>query len=375
MDEPVQPGEILAQKYRVDRVLGVGGMGVVVAATHMELDRKVALKFMLAGGFTTPEGLARFHREARIAVKLRSEHVARVSDTGTLENGAPYIVMEFLEGTDMSAQLEQFGPMPVGFAAEAIVQACDAVGEAHAHGIIHRDLKPANLFLTQHADGSPLVKVLDFGISKAAADSAAGMSTTKTGAVMGSPLYMSPEQMRSSKTVDARSDVWSLGVILYEFLTGKTPFDGESFGDLLLQVMTVPHRPVRELRPEVPPALAALIDGCLVKRIPLAASEASRRSPRRSRRSARPPGSSSPSAWSSSRAAQGRPAIRASSPGSRRQPAPARPSAGGRRRTSPRCRHGPGSESPSSSLVSRLRGWAWRCSAGTRGRRRRAPQR
>jgi len=265
MDEPVRPGDILAQKYRVDKVLGVGGMGVVVAATHLQLDQKVALKFML-NGFSTGDALARFHREARIAVKLRSEHVARVSDTGTLENGSPYIVMEYLEGCDIGAQLTQHGPMPVGFAAECIVQACDAVGEAHAHGIVHRDLKPANLFLTQHADGSPLVKVLDFGISKAAAGPEGdGLGMTKTGAIMGSPLYMSPEQMRSLKMVDARTDVWALGVILYEMLTAKTPFDAENYGDLLVQVMTLPHTPLRTLRPDVPAEISDLVDRCLSK--------------------------------------------------------------------------------------------------------------
>jgi serine/threonine protein kinase len=265
MDDPVRPGDILAQKYRVERVLGVGGMGVVVAATHLELEQRVALKFMLGDGFKTPDALTRFQREARIAVKLRSEHVARVSDTGTLENGAPYIVMEYLEGTDLGAQLAQYGPMPVGFAAECIVQACDAVGEAHAHGIVHRDLKPANLFLTQTPDGSALVKVLDFGISKASNGLDSGMAMTKTGTVMGSPLYMSPEQMRSLKNVDARADVWALGVIMYELLTGQTPFIGDSFGDLLLAVMTTPHPPIRQLRPDVPLQIAALVDACLAK--------------------------------------------------------------------------------------------------------------
>jgi hypothetical protein len=265
MDEPVRPGEILAHKYRVDRVLGVGGMGVVVAATHISLDQRVALKFMLTAAFQSPTALARFHREARIAVKLRSEHVARVTDTGTLDNGAPYIVMEYLEGADLGAQLAQHGPMPVGFAAECIVQACDAVGEAHSHGVVHRDLKPANLFLTQRPDGSPLVKVLDFGISKASVGPEEGMAMTKTGAVMGSPLYMSPEQLRSLKTADTRTDVWALGVVLYELLSGKTPFDAETFADLLLQVMTTQHVPLSKLNPQIPPEVSALVDACLAK--------------------------------------------------------------------------------------------------------------
>jgi len=265
MDDPVQPGQVLAKKYRVDRVLGIGGMGVVVAATHLELDQKVALKFMHAGVFVTEDARLRFQREARIASKLHSEHVARVTDTGTLENGAPYIVMEYLDGVDLSGQLSQYGPMPVGYAAECVVQACDAIGEAHANGIVHRDLKPANLFLTTRPDGSPLVKVLDFGISKASGGPEAGMAMTKTGALLGSPLYMSPEQMRSLKTVDARTDIWALGVILYELLTGRTPFISETFADLLLEVLTAQPPTLLQLRPDVPPEVSALVERCLTK--------------------------------------------------------------------------------------------------------------
>jgi serine/threonine-protein kinase len=265
MEDPVRPGEILAEKYRVDQVLGVGGMGVVVAATHLELEQKVALKFMHANAYITEEARNRFLREARIASKLRSEHVARVTDTGVLANGAPYIVMEYLEGVDLSVQLTQHGPMPLGYAAECIVQACDAVGEAHAHGIVHRDLKPANLFLTQHTDGSPLIKVLDFGISKATQGVDGAMAMTKTGALLGSPLYMSPEQMRSLKTVDARTDVWALGVILFELLTGTTPFNADNFGDLLVLVMTSEPSQLHSHKPDMPAEVAALIQRCLTK--------------------------------------------------------------------------------------------------------------
>ena len=261
----VVPGDVLGGKYRVERVLGEGGMGVVVAATHLQLDQRVAIKFMLPAAFENPEALARFTREARAAVRLRSEHVARVLDTGTFETGAPYIVMEYMEGADLAGELERSGPMSPQVAAEYIVQACEAIAEAHSLGIVHRDLKPANLFLTKRPDGSPLVKVLDFGISKATSPGDSALAMTKTTAVMGSPLYMSPEQMKSSKDVDPRTDVWSLGVILYELLGGRTPFRAETLGELLAAVLTEPPPTLASVRPGLPPDLCALVDRCLRK--------------------------------------------------------------------------------------------------------------
>jgi serine/threonine-protein kinase len=265
MSAPVALGEILAQKYRVDRVLGEGGMGVVVEATHLQLDQRVAIKFMLPDGFSNPEALARFQREARAAVRLRSQHVARVLDTGTFENGAPYIVMEYLEGTDLSRELEKDGRMSPQAAAEYVVQASDAIAEAHSLGIVHRDLKPSNLFLTRHADGSPLVKVLDFGISKATSLTDVRGGITNTSAVMGSPLYMSPEQIKSTKDVDSRTDVWSLGVILYQFLNGSPPFHSDTMGGIMAAVLTEAPAPLASLHPELSPQLCALVERCLQK--------------------------------------------------------------------------------------------------------------
>src|SRR5262245_48550017 len=238
MGAPVGPGHVLAGKYRVERVLGEGGMGVVVAARHLQLDQTVALKFLLPQAIANPEALGRFLREARNAVRLKSEHVARIIDVGTLDDGAPYIVMEFLEGSDLASVLAQQRALAIPVAADFLLQACDAIAEAHSLGIIHRDLKPQNLFVTRRHDGASLIKVLDFGISKSTAGG--DFTATRTQAVMGSPAYMSPEQMRSAKLVDARTDVWALGVILYQLVLGRVPWDAETFTELCIKVSMDP---------------------------------------------------------------------------------------------------------------------------------------
>jgi serine/threonine-protein kinase len=263
----VREGDILAGKYRIDKVLGVGGMGVVVAAHHIQLDEKVAIKFLLPEALGNAEAVARFAREARAAVKIKSEHVARVIDVGTLENGAPYMVMEYLEGGDLAAWVEQQGVLPIEQAVEFVLQACDAIADAHSLGIIHRDLKPSNLFCIRRNDGFFSVKVLDFGISKMTGLSGSGpdLGMTKTTAVMGSPYYMSPEQLASAKDVDPRSDIWAIGVILYELLTGKAPFGGETIAELVHKIMMVAPQPLRQLRPEAPEGLEAVILRCLEK--------------------------------------------------------------------------------------------------------------
>jgi serine/threonine-protein kinase len=259
----VREGDILAGKYRVDRVLGVGGMGVVVAAHHVELDDRVAIKFLLPEALHNGEAVARFAREAQAAVKIKSEHVARVTDVGRLDNGAPYIVMEYLEGLDLSAWLQQRGALAIDQAVEFLLQACEAIAEAHALGIVHRDLKPANLFVIRRADGGLSVKVLDFGIAKRIG--AQGANITSTAAVMGSPLYMSPEQLNSSKDADARTDVWALGVILYELLAGEPPFIAETVPGVMLKITASEPAPLRARRPEVPVALERVILRCLEK--------------------------------------------------------------------------------------------------------------
>jgi serine/threonine protein kinase len=270
MTMPVKQGDVLAGKYRVEHVLGEGGMGVVVCARHMQLESLVALKFMLPQAAEDKESVGRFLREARAAARLRGEHVARVTDVGTLETGAPYLVMEYLDGKDLAASLAADGRPSIPQAAEYIVQACEALEEAHTRGIVHRDIKPSNLFLTKKPNGQPSIKVLDFGISKLApsgASSGAGASlnATSTKAVFGSPLYMAPEQMRSAAKVDARADVWSLGATLYELLTGRVPFLAESIMELCLKVAQEPPDPLREIRPDVPAELEAIVTRCLSK--------------------------------------------------------------------------------------------------------------
>ncbi len=259
-----KPGETIAGKYEVEGVVGTGGMGVVLAARHVALGQRVAVKFLLPDvAKRQPEAVERFLREARAATQLKSEHVARVMDVSTAEDGSAYLVMEFLEGQDLRRVLEREGSLPIDHAIDYALQAAEALAEAHARGIVHRDLKPANLFLTRGIDGSPLVKVLDFGISKAPATGERGI--TRTDAVMGSPGYMSPEQIRSAKSVDQRSDVWGLGIVLYELVSGQPPFDGDNIATLSAQIVVETPKSVEILRPEAPKALADAIAKCLEK--------------------------------------------------------------------------------------------------------------
>ncbi|MDI3292091.1 serine/threonine-protein kinase [Polyangium sp. 15x6] len=263
MQTAFQPGQILLDKYRVERVLGAGGMGVVVAARHLALDELVAIKFMLGPG--NQADVTRFVREARAAVRLRSQHVARVLDVAALEDGTPYMVLEHLDGNDLSHVLRERGPLPVEEAADAILQACEAIAEAHSIGIVHRDIKPANLFLTRALDGSSCIKVLDFGIAKWANASTAKLDPSQP---MGSAPYMAPEQFAATTHVDARTDVWALGATLFHLLTGKMPFHHEDVDSIPSMMHAVLHRPPwrpRDLRRDLPEALEAVLLRCLEK--------------------------------------------------------------------------------------------------------------
>ena len=265
-----QPGDIIAGKYQVETVLGAGGMGIVVSARHLDLGQRVALKLLRSVFAGNSDAVARFQREARALAGIRSEHVVRVHDVARLESGAPYLVMEHLTGKDLDQLLRARGPLPIAEAVDYVLQACEAIAEAHAAGIVHRDLKPANLFLTTRADGSSLVKVLDFGISKLTGLNDVGVpegSLTSTSEIMGSPWYMSPEQLRSFKNVDARTDVWALGVILHRLITGRQPFDAESLSACITKIVADPPVSLRLQRPDAPPELESLILRCLEKDI------------------------------------------------------------------------------------------------------------
>jgi serine/threonine protein kinase len=259
-------GDVVAGKYEVERVLGQGGMGIVVAARHKQLGELIAIKLLHPSAALDGEAVARLMREARATISIKSEHVVRIIDVGTLDSGSPYILMEFLKGNDLSAVLHAQGYLAIPDAIDYLLQASEAIAEAHARGIVHRDLKPSNLFLSQRTDGSSLVKVLDFGISKAMVhEDQAPMSLTATRAVFGSPLYMSPEQVRSAKRVDERTDIWALGIILHELLTGSLPFVGETMPGVLASIAADPPEPLRTRRPDAPEGLEQVILRCLVK--------------------------------------------------------------------------------------------------------------
>jgi len=254
-------GDVLAGKYRVEKILGIGGMGMVVAATHLELDQRVALKFMLPSAAESPDTAARFLREARAAGRLNSDHVCRMVDLGRFDSGAPYIVMEYLQGENLAAVLRRHGPLRVADAVDYILQAIEGLAEAHAHGIVHRDLKPDNLFVHRRNDGGTVLKVLDFGISKI---SLHGVST-RTGDIMGSPAYMAPEQMESTRNVDPRADVWSLGVVLYQLITGQPPFHGDTLPLLCMHVVNDDPDPMSAVRGDLPDGFEATVMRCLAK--------------------------------------------------------------------------------------------------------------
>ncbi len=259
---PVEAGDVLAGKYEVERVLGAGGMGVVVAARHTQLDRRVALKFLLPAACEVPGAVTRFVREGKAAARITSEHVARVTDVGMLDGGAPYLVMEDLDGEDLGAVAKRRGRIPADEAALWVLQACEAIAEAHELGIVHRDLKPANLFLVE-SQGGGSVKVLDFGISKMLESATSGGNMTQSAHLLGSPMYMSPEQITSARDVDSRSDIWSLGIVLYEMLSGTPPFQGESLPALCMEIVNASPPPLAAAG--VPPGLEAVVMRCLAK--------------------------------------------------------------------------------------------------------------
>lgn len=253
-------GSLLLGKYRVESTLGFGGMGLVLRAHNLALDEPVAIKLLREDVQLDPDNITRFLREAQNAVRLKSEHVARVRDVGVFEDGRPYMVMELLDGLDLGKLLVEEDKVERSRAVDLMLQTCDAIAEAHSLGIIHRDIKPTNLFITRRRDGSELLKVLDFGIAKANAH--VEMSLTQTSSMLGTPAYMSPEQMRSARSVDPRSDIWSLGCVLYELVEGRQPFDADNFAELCVMVAIEDPAPLL-----VAPELAPVIARCLAKSV------------------------------------------------------------------------------------------------------------
>jgi serine/threonine-protein kinase len=255
-----QLGQVIDGKYRIESILGISGMGVVYLATHLEIDQSVAIKFLLHGA-GDPAALARFRREARAMGKIRSEHAVRVIDVGQLDAKTPFIVMEYLEGRDLSALMKEMGKVTLAFAAEVLLQACEALAVAHVAGVIHRDLKPSNIFLTTQSDGAPHVKVIDFGVAKfRRSELDKSENVTHSSSLVGSPRYMAPEQIGGdSEALDQRVDVWALGIILQEMVTGQRVFRGEGVGQLLIAIATQPPADIAKQWPEAPAPLVALI--------------------------------------------------------------------------------------------------------------------
>ncbi len=256
-------GDVIAGKYRIDGIAGEGGMGIVYEAEHLVLGQRIAVKVRLPRTTNSADAVERFCLEARAAARIESEHVVRVMDAGSLPTGEPYLVMEYLDGCDLKILLERKGPLPVAETVDYALQALEGLTRAHASGVIHRDLKPANLFLATTTDGRQIIKVLDFGISTPIEAPLEGRLTGPT-RILGSPVYMSPEQLRKG-TLDPRSDFWSLGVVLYELISGQTPFDGEAFGALVTAILGSHPVPLFERMPNVPLAVSQVVMRCLAK--------------------------------------------------------------------------------------------------------------
>lgn len=261
-----QVGEIVQEKFLLESCIGSGGMGVVFQGEHLLLKTRIALKCLRTELVGDTAALARFLQEARLAASIENEHSTRIHDVGTTNDGTPYIVMEYLRGAALDEHLERTGPLPVTDVATIVLQLLAVLAEAHGKGLVHRDLKPANLFLQERSNGELWVKVMDFGISKhVGAGPAPNLGITTPHTLLGSPQYMSPEQLRDSSAVDHRSDIWSVGVILYELLAGSVPFDADSLADLCAIILDRQPAPLRKFRGDVPPGLEDVILRTLAK--------------------------------------------------------------------------------------------------------------
>ena len=263
----VERGQIIGDTYRIDRFLGEGGMSTVLAATHLPSGRAVALKVLQPDAAQEEGAIPRFWREVRAMTHLQHPNVVRIFDVGSMPDGTPYMAMELLVGETLAARMRRLGPLPLPVARGLFLQACDAVAAAHAIGVVHRDIKPENMFLTRGENGDEVLKVLDFGISKTMRATVADdrQHLTKTTDVFGSPTYMSPEQLKASRDVDARADVWSLGVLLYEMLAGTAPFEGRSVAEIFGAILYKEPSPLGKTRTDIPPEIEKTVKRALEK--------------------------------------------------------------------------------------------------------------
>jgi serine/threonine-protein kinase len=258
-------GRVLDERYRVIRRLGEGGMGAVYEGEHLLIRKRVAIKVLHPQFAASGDMIARFHQEAVAATAIGHPNIVEVNDLGRTPDGGIYMVLELLVGEDFAATIERAGGLPIGRAVRIVQRVCDAVQAAHDKGIVHRDLKPENIFLVERDGQRDFVKVLDFGISKIQGGelSESGRAGTKTGSIVGTAYYMSPEQAQGKKSVDHRTDVWAMGVILFRALTGRYPFDDESYPMLIVKICSESPRRVRDFRRDVPPELDAIVLRCL----------------------------------------------------------------------------------------------------------------
>jgi serine/threonine-protein kinase len=254
-------GLLLLGRYRIVQKLGEGGMGAVYEGQHELIGKRLAIKCLHAQFATNPEIVERFYREAQSATAVGNEHIIEVTDVGTFDDGAPFIVMEFLEGIELAKLIEQEGSLSISRLVHIVTQVCGALSAAHARGIVHRDMKPENIYLIRRGADSDFVKVLDFGVSKVrdASDSMGAHALTRTGMAIGTPYYMPPEQAQGVRDLDHRADIYAVGVILYQGLTGHLPFDAESYPALLLKIVSERPAPLRVFRNDLPEALESLV--------------------------------------------------------------------------------------------------------------------
>lgn len=261
----IEPSEIVGDRFRVGPIIGRGGMSVVYEATHIQLGQHVAVKVLGTLQSARRGAFERALIEAQATARMTSEHVVRVFDVGTTKAGHAYVVMEKLVGNDLAQEIRKGIPSPVGDAVKIVLQVCHALAEAHAAGIVHRDVKPSNLFLAMQPDKTVVVKVLDFGLARADSSVAKASGASTMPRMAGSPGYASPEQLGTASDVDARADVWGLGIVLYELITGRRPFEAVNLTDGLIAASTLPMPPMKSVHGPVPPAFEAIVRRCLEK--------------------------------------------------------------------------------------------------------------